>query len=417
MTSTREACWLLRCTGFGAAPLEVQRLRRLPYEEAVEQRLAEPRLALDEPMVTRIPAGQVGTLLQLSGMIRWWTQRLSQGCIREKMTLFWHGYFTSSLDPVFSAGLLLCQNQLLRANALGHFEDLLQQVSRDPAMLIYLDGFRNKPEHPNENFAREVMEMFTTGPGHYSEEDLRQAARAFTGWEVAWLRGAQFRENPAAHDSGPKRFKNLIGQLDGQQVLHHLARDPATARHVCGKLWEFFTALPAPPGEIERLAGVFEKSHGHMGVVLKRMLLGQAFRQAAQPRKSVKSPLEFCLEIHQVLQRDWHWTDGEELKRMGQLPFLPPSVAGWRQGEGWIDTSTLQRRLHWVQKALKQDRQRIQQVTEQVAGLGRADGIERWLWLTHQLDAGPELRGWIGQHYRNPEILQLILSSPEVQLR
>jgi len=397
--------------------LEVQRLRRLSYEEAVERRLTEPQLSADEPMVSRVPAGQVGTLLQLNGLIGWWVGRLSQGSIREKMTLFWHGYFTTSLDPVFSAGLLLCQNQLLRQNALGHFEDLLQQVSRDPAMLIYLDGFRNKSQHPNENFAREVMEMFTTGPGHYSEEDLRQAARAFTGWELAWLQGARFRENPTGHDSGPKRFKNLRGQLDGQQILHHLARDSATARHVCGKLWEFFTALPAPPDEVERLARIFDKSHGHIGVVLKGMLLGQAFRKAAQPRKSLKSPLEFCIEINQVLQRDWNWKDGEELKRMGQLPFLPPSVAGWRQGEGWIDTSTLQRRLHWVQTSLKQAGNLVRKHGEQIQGCRPEEGTERLLWLTHQQDAGPELRSWVSQHYRHPDVLQLILSSPEVQLR
>lgn len=415
MMDLREACWLLRCTGFGAVPSEVQRLRRLGYERAVDSLLNAPPQPLTAPLTTRVPTGVGLTLLQLGNLIQWWAERMAAGGLREKMTLFWHGYFTTSADPVFSAGLLLCQNQLLRDNAFGKFGDLLQLVSKDPAMLIYLDGFRNQPEHPNENFAREVMEMFTTGPGHYSEEDLRQAARAFTGWELAWARGAQFRDNPAHHDHSSKRFKELRGQLDGEQILRRLARDPATARHVSTRLWEFFTALPAEAQEIERLAGVFERSHGNMGVVLKALLLGDAFRQSATPRRGLKSPLEFCLELNRVFGRSWHLSDSDDLKHMGQLPFLPPSVAGWRQGEGWIDTSTLQRRFFWVQKHLGKGL--VQKASQLTAGCTPAQSAERLLWLTHQLDAGPALRQLVQQHHGRPEVLQLILNSPEVHLR
>ncbi|MBT9587072.1 DUF1800 domain-containing protein [bacterium] len=417
MMTVREACWLLRCSGFGAPPSEVQRMRRLGYQAAVESLLNVTLETADPPLTTRVPTGQMLTMLQLGGLIGWWLQRMTKGGLREKMTLFWHGFFTTSVDPVFSAGLLLCQNQLLRENALGKFEDLLQQVSRDPAMMIYLDGFRNRAEHPNENFAREVMEMFTTGPGNYSEEDLRQAAKAFTGWELAWARGGQFRENRAAHDNSSKRFKELRGQLDGGQILHRLARDPATARHVCSRLWEFFTALPADPLEVSRLAAVFGQSHGNMRVVLRSLLTGEAFREAASPRRSIKSPLEFCLEMNRVLGRDWRLKEADDLKRMGQLPFLPPSVAGWRQGQGWIDTSTLQRRICWVQQRLLEATALGKKQKELLAGCKPAQAADRLLWLTHQVDAGPQLRQLVEQHQHRPEVLQLILTSPEVHLR
>jgi uncharacterized protein (DUF1800 family) len=417
MMSVREACWLLRCAGFGAPPIEVQRMRRLGYEKAIESLLQDRPENSPPPLTTRIPTGQILTFIQLGGLIGWWLRRMSRGGLREKMTLFWHGFFTTSADPVFSAGLLLCQNQLLRENALGRFEDLLQLISRDPAMLIYLDGFRNRAEHPNENFAREVMEMFTTGPGHYSEDDLRQAAKAFTGWELAWARGAQFRDNPANHDHSSKRFKELRGQLNGGQILHRLATDPATARHVCSRLWEFFTALPADPAEVDRLAAVFQQNHGNMRVVVRALLTGARFWESASPRLSIKSPLEFCLEINRVLGREWQLQEAEDLKRMGQLPFLPPSVAGWRQGQGWIDTSTLQRRIYWVQQRLAQDKTLRQKHRELLTGCRPAQAADRLLWLTHQRDASPQLRELVAQHCQKPEVIQLILNSPEVHLR
>lgn len=413
----RQACWLLRCAGFGAAPPEVGRLRKIGAAAWLDEQLGAPLAADPPPLVTRLPPGQIGVMLQLAGLIRWWMERLATGGLREKLTLFWHGYFTTSADPVFSAGLLLCQNQLLRENALGHFEELLLRVSQDPAMLIYLDGFRNRPEHPNENFAREVMELFTTGPGHYSEADLRQAARAFTGWELAWLQGGQFRNNPAQHDTSSKRFLNLRGQLDGEQILRRLARDPATAAHVCGRLWEFFCGQPAPEGEVERLAGIFLRHHGSMAVVVKSLLLGQAFETAGEHRQAIKSPIELSLEVNKILGFAYGLGEAKDLQNMGQLPFLPPSVAGWRQGNGWLDTSTLQSRFSWIQRKAAGASRLAQRGREVVAGCSPEQAAERVLALCHQQDAGPALRRAVAQNYDQAEIFQFVLASPEVQLK
>ena len=414
---TRQACWLLRCAGTGAPPTEVARLRKIGAQAWLDDQLRSPQSQSQAPWATRIPPGQVGMLLQLSGMVSWWMERLASGGLREKMTLFWHGYFTSSVDPVFSGGLLMCQNQLLRENALGHFEELLLRVSQDPAMLIYLDGFRNRPEHPNENFAREVMEMFTTGPGHYSEEDLRQAARAFTGWELAWLQGGQFRNNPEHHDGTSKRFLNLRGQLDGEQILRRLARDPATAIHVCGRLWQFFCGQTAPPEEIERLAATFLKHHGSMAVVVKQLFLGQAFQAAAAQRQSIKSPIELTLEVNRILGLRYGFGEFKDLQTMGQLPFFPPSVAGWRHGNGWLDTSTLQSRLNWIQHKAGKAVAWVERGQQVIAGCPDEQAADRLLLLCHQQDAGPGLRTAVAQNVRQPEILQMVLASPEVQLK
>lgn len=413
----RQACWLLRCAGFGAPPTEVARLRKIGAAAWLDGQLRAPMSAGPAPWVTRLPPGQIGVLVQLSGMISWWMDRLATGGLREKMTLFWHGYFTSGLDPVFSGGLLMCQNQLLRENALGHFEELLLRVSQDPAMLVYLDGFRNHPDHPNENFAREVMEMFTTGPGHYSEEDLRQAARAFTGWELAWLQGGQFRNNLAHHDASSKRFLNLRGQLDGEQILRRLARDPATAAHVCGRLWEFFCAQPAPPEEVQRLAGVFLQHHGSMAVVVKSLFLGEAFLAGASRRQGIKSPLELTLEVNQILGFRYGLGEFKDLQNMGQLPFSPPSVAGWRQGNGWIDTSTLQSRLSWIFHKAGKAKAWSDRGRQLIAGCKPEQAADRMLWLCHQQDAGPALRSALAHNVRQPEVLQMVLASPEVQLK
>lgn len=402
VTSTREACWLLRCAGFGASPLEVQRVKRRGYVATLDEWLHQPAAGGSSPLSSRVPLPPPVTLLQLGGVIGWWLGRMAAGGLREKLTLFWHGFFTTSADPVFLSGLLLCQNQLLREGALGGFEDLLQAVSRDPAMLIYLDGFRSQPNHPNENFAREVMELFTTGPGHYSEEDLRQAARAFTGWELSWLKGLRFQENEAHHDAGPKRFRELRGELTGQQILHRLARDPATAAHVCGRLWEFLVGTPLESGELERLSRVFLERHGNVAAVVRALFLGEAFREAARPRRSIKCPVEFYVELNRIFERPWHLSDLDSLRRMGQLPFLPPSVAGWRLGEGWLDTSTLQQRLLWVESLC------------QAAPQGEAS--LPLVWRAHQLDLSPEVLE-LAHGLSEREALTLVLSSPEVQLR
>lgn len=413
MTSLREACWLLRCCGFGAAPRQVQWVRRQGYTRAVDHWLSQ---------TSATPAPEGWARWRVQSLIDWWLERMfqPQGFLLEKMTLFWHGFFTTSSDPVFAAALLLRQNQMLRDNAWGRFGDLLQQVSRDPAMLVYLDGFRNKKAHPNENFAREVMELFTVGPGLYSEEDLREAARAFTGWGVDWLRGGTFRYNLREHDDGPKKFLDLRGNLDGTRVLQRLASDPACALHVCQRLWSFFTGHPTEVQESQRLARVFVASHGNLKVVLRNLLLGDAFRACASLRTSIKSPLEYVLGLSQVADvRSWWGMN--DLKKLGQLPFLPPNVAGWSQGDGWINTATLGERLRLVRQMQHARSNWMQKVRDLLQGCSPGQAAERLLWSTHQLDASPELRSVVADAYSHgrplPEVVQLILASPEAQLR
>lgn len=401
MTGLREACWLLRCVGESASPELVARVRRLGYQVCLDQWLSQ------------VATGAAWRGVKASSLLDWWLERMlrPRQFFLERMTLFWHGFFTSSSQSCWLTALLFRQNHLLRMGALGRFEDLLQSVSRDPAMLLYLDGYRNRKEHPNENFAREVMELFTVGPHFASEEELREAARAFTGWEIDWLQGAKFRANPKHHDPGQKRFRELRGALEGGQVLHRLASDPACAQHVCQRLWDFWVGSQPERGEIDRLAGIFLGSHGNLKVTLRSLFLGDAFRQQSVQRSSFTSGLEFALNLSRVIGQRTFWSP-QELKQLGHLPFAPPSVAGWPTGTGWIHTGTLQNRFRWVSRALAR---KPPEPLSEYAGPGG------WLALAHHPDASPALREKVEEALTSgqpgPRILALILCSPEAQLK
>src|SRR6185503_10785129 len=191
----------------------------------------------------------------------WWLTELiaTRAPLAEKMTLFWHNHFVSGLQKVRSPQLLYRQNVLLRKHALGNFGELLRAVSRDPAMLIYLDNASNRREQPNENFARELMELFTLGEGHYGEQDVKEAARAFTGWSVDPDTGEFLFRRPA-HDDGVKTILGRTGSFDGSAVLDILLAQPQTAEFVAGKLWREFVSPVPDPVEVRRIARAFRES-------------------------------------------------------------------------------------------------------------------------------------------------------------
>ncbi|HEY4000932.1 MAG TPA: DUF1800 domain-containing protein [Candidatus Xenobia bacterium] len=341
---TPELCHLWRAAAFGPRPAA-------SYEAAVQSLLAWPddRPVTSPPFSTLLPPGITLGIIEIGRLIQWWVDEMvaTPWPLREKMVLFWHGHFTTSADPVFSAGLLLHQNQLFRSLALGRFEDLLTAVTLNPAMLVYLDGKENRRAHPNENYARELMELFTVGIGHYTEKDVKEAARALTGWKLGGLDGhAVF--DPAAYDDGDKQFMTLRGRLGMSDVIHHLATHPATAERLCSRLYRFCSGLDPSPAERGRLTQVFQATRGHVGAVVRQLLLGDEFRRA---RGGWRSPIECVVHAAQVLDRPLSrltWIG--DMQRMGQVPFLPPSVKGWDDGAAWINTSTLLERVNWASR-------------------------------------------------------------------
>ena len=271
--------------------------------------------------------------------------------LRERMTLFWHNHFATSQTKVENAGLMQRQNNLLRTHALGDFKALLTAIGKDPAMLIWLDSTANRKAHPNENYAREVMELFTLGRGHYSEKDVQEAARAFTGWFVVRDR---FREVPAQHDDGEKTVLGHTGKLRGDDLPPILLAQPACAEFLCGKLVrEFISDVdPMPAPLIAPLAQGFRESGYDIRVPVETILRSNLFFSPEIRRRRVKSPVEFAIGTVRALEvlKPTVQADAlaESCARMGQSLYAPPSVAGWEGGAAWANSTTMLSRANFA---------------------------------------------------------------------
>jgi uncharacterized protein (DUF1800 family) len=273
-----------------------------------------------------------------------WMERMATGPgqLREKMALFWHGHFACrTRRPDDSLQLL----NTIRANALGKFPDLLLAVSREPAMLQFLNNQQNRKEHPNENFAREVMELFTLGRGNYSETDVKEAARAFTGWSYDGDNNFVFRARQ--HDAGPKTFLGYSGNLGGEDVLTIIMQQPAAATFLVTKMYRFFVNDVPNPAHIAPLAAAFRKSHYDIADLAERLFSADWFYDAANVGARIKSPVELIAGLRRTLNLQ---VDNPQpllgyQKALGQTLFMPPNVAGWPGGRNWIDSSSLLLRL------------------------------------------------------------------------
>ena len=278
------------------------------------------------------------------GMSTAWMDRMATGPgqLREKMALFWHGHFACrTRRPDDSLALL----NTIRAHALGKFSDLLLAVSREPAMLQFLNNQQNRKEHPNENFARELMELFTLGRGNYAETDVKEAARAFTGWSYDAQNSFVFRGKQ--HDGGLKTFLGHSGNLGGEDVLTIIMQQPATASFLVTKMYRFFVNDVPNPAHISPLAEAFRKSHYDIADLVERLFSADWFYDAANVGARIKSPVELVAGLRRTLnlQVDNALPLLGYQKALGQTLFMPPNVAGWPGGRNWIDSSSLLLRL------------------------------------------------------------------------
>ncbi len=330
-----EARHLLSRSTFGATPAEIRAVAAMDYDAAVDQLLA----TWHGNALTMPPAWSGLPEEQARALCNWWIAEMLQTDqpLVERMALFWHSHFTSALSKVRSASLLYRQNALFRREAFGNFARLLKAVARDPAMLIYLDGAQSVARQPNENFARELLELFTLGEGHYSEADVKNAARAFAG------------------DGGRKIFLGRTGYLDGDGILDIVLGHPRTAERVCEKLWWEFVSLQPDPVEIARLAAILRDGGYEMKPVLKAMFLSPAFRDPANRGTLIKSPVEMLVgSVHLLgLPVPDKTPIARMLQDLGQLPFYPPNVKGWPGGESWITSYTLLLREQYLRRMIE----------------------------------------------------------------
>jgi len=363
----RSAEHLLNRAGFGGTPAEIERLVKLGHAGAVETFFPDPKLTpppeiiseasihggLEDPaarhasLVARregYTAHQPDLIVPLNKFGDWWVERMlrADDPLRDHVTVFWHGHFVSSVKEVGSSAEMIEQIRFLRDNALGSFETLARGIGKTPAMLEYLDNAENVKAHPNENWARELLELFSLGDGNYTEVDIKESARAFTGWSDE---EGRFTFRRLDHDFGQKSFLGHVGNLDGDLCVDIVLKQPACGRFVAGKLLWYFEGREPTRERIEEYAQFLRTNDYDVGGMLRRLFLDPAFYRDEVVGTRVQGPVEFLvgscrrlgLEVPgQLLQ------NGADM--LGQRLFWPPSVKGWEGGMSWITTATLMNR-------------------------------------------------------------------------
>lgn len=371
--SAKLAAHLLRRAGFGASLDDTRRFSEMGMHDAVSalvdfsstanlpgpSDLYDPRSTLMQYLPGAMRPGAAPDDMQrrqiqqqvrrdevrsVVALQRWWLDRMlaTPAPLQEKMALYFHGHFTTAaIQKGVTPQMVYDQNQLFRNNALGNLRELTWQVSIDPAMMIYLDNARSDPKHPNENYARELMELFTLGVDHYTENDVRESARAWTGWSYRPLLG-QLQFNPNRHDSGSKTFLGRTGNWSGRDIVDIIFDQPACASFFANSLLSFFVYNSPEPQLVTAVAKMITKYNYDLKPVMSTLLRSNVFYSGRAYRSLVKSPVEFVIgtykafNISQVDDRAQN-----ALRQMGQVLFYPPNVAGWPGGANWLTSQTV----------------------------------------------------------------------------
>jgi len=389
--SYERAAHLIERAGFGAAPDEVARLAALTPRQAVDELVDYESIANDlkpfdesviwdpgmdpfppsraeavriarergvglgekvlpegaqrrlQPVVDKFFYGLYANAIETQRLGLWWANRMfsTRRPLEEKLTLFWHGHFATGENKVRDYRMMIRQNEMLRARASGAFRDLLVGILKDPAMLVYLDNGENVKKHPNENFGRELLELFTMGVGNYTERDVREAARAFTGWTNDVL---AFRFDADQHDFGQKTFLGRTGTFDGEDIIDAILAQPVTAEFVAAKVYRFFVRDEIAGPVKADLGRTYRDSGYQMKPLLKRIFLSKDFYSPSAFATQIKSPVHLVVSTYRKMSLGQVPTIpdfGRMTSGLGQSLFDPPNVAGWAGGRTWITPSTL----------------------------------------------------------------------------
>ena len=402
------AAHLLNRAGFGGSPQDIENLRLMGLNRAVDWLVRYDRTPDDTPapewaqnvsedVITRRQeveqAADRDTRRVLESMRRgeesrqvadlryWWLRRMALGPrpFQEKMTLFWHGHFATSFEKVHSPYFLWQQNETLRQNATGNFPQLLTAIAEDPAMLDYLDGERSNKKKPNENFSREVMELFTLGIGNYTEQDVQQLAKAFTGWGMS-RNQLHYEYHPNNHDPGPKTLFGQTANYTGEEALQLLCTQPACAPFLVSKIWRYFVQDQPPPAVIKALADEFAGNGMDIGHLMARIFRSQEFYAPEVIRSQIKSPVQWVIAATHQLEAPLPTEPMTlvMLLQLGQELFQPPNVKGWDGGVAWITTNSLLDRFNFAAALVEGQRVQLPSLLGQMRGLANSletDGL------------------------------------------
>ncbi len=446
-----KAAHLLNRAGFGGTLKEIEKVRSLGPKAALVWLLdfpnatSETQNASDQPnfaalneipknfrMMSSMLAGksteekmalqqkmQMANRLALVGAAEWWMNRMVAGVhpLQEKLTLFWHGHFTTSASDERLTRQMWDQNETLRKYAAGNFGELVKAIAHDPAMLDYLNNQENRRSNPNENFARELMELFTLGIGNYTEGDVKNAARAFTGWGH---NGGEFIFRKFDHDDDSKTFLGKTGNFDGDQIVDIILQQPVCAKYIAGRFWDFFVSETPNVAVIDSLAQILRSGNYELRPMIRTLFASRAFYASEMVGSQIKSPVQLLVGSARLLEvklppaRMMFQPNGP-LRQMGQVPFYPPNVKGWPGGREWVNTSTLFVRYNSVMR-LADDVQ-----PQQAASA--AEAVDDWIARLVQRPIASQQRQTlidaVGQNATAETIrrmIHLIVSTPEYQL-
>ena len=390
----RHAAHVLRRAGFGGTPADIAAFARLDATRAADALLHPATPDVDFPdyppelgTLSNAMYGQRKTAVQL-----WWLDRMlrSRRQLVEKMTLFWHNHFATAVSKS-PPEMMAQQNTLFRLQGLGNFRTLLASVTRDPAMLVWLDNRFNTKAHPNENYAREVMELFALGLGNYTEDDVKQGARAFTGWT---LKAGQAFFNPTQHDEGQKTFLGRTGAFDADDAISIIVSQPIHQRFVAHKLLEAFVYSDPEPELIEAVASVYALSGYDIARTLGTILRSNVFYSARAYRAVPKSPIEFAVgTLRYIGAAQVPPNLPGTLARMGQEPLNPPSVKGWDGGPAWINTSTMLARFNFINALITTANVQPDALVRDAGGFNAPRIVERLTSSALQDDVTSDVRG------------------------
>lgn len=341
---------------FGIHPVDLHKKKNSDLSEIVTRLFAESVSykdlnLLDDPRNASKDFGALKILKQILKSNRdlqrlnvHWTDRMAgnKGILRERMTYFWHNHFATNVP---FAVLMQEQNNTLRKHALGNFREMLIAIARDPAMILFLNNQQNKKKAPNENFARELMELFTLGIGNYTEKDIKEAARAFTGWHIN-LKG-YFEFNKEDHDDGDKTFMGQRGNFDGSDIIRIILEQPAAAQFICKKIYREFVNSEPDETRISELADYFRSNDYNIGLLMLRIFSSDWFYDQKHVGVKIKSPVELIVGLKRLVNLQWkdEMNQVRIQKTLGQILFFPPNVAGWPGDKNWIDSSSLLLRM------------------------------------------------------------------------
>ncbi len=453
-TDTALMAHLLRRAGFGATRDQIEEYVAKGYDETVEE-LLHPEYSdphdqdlLDRYFIASVEARSVG-----HADPQWaWRMATSNKHLEEKIALFWHSLLAVGGIKLDHGLEMLTEIDLFRRYGLGKFGDLLLEISRNPGMMYWLDNQNSHKDAPNENYGRELLELFSMGidemgEGAYTEDDVKAAARAFTGWASKptmppFFLGPfpmEFQFDPNDHDDGEKEFLGEVGNWNGDDIVEITVRQRATAEFISRRLYQFFVADDADEDEVQRLADVFEANDGEIRAVLREIFNSDHFKSEAIRYRKVKSPAELVFGVARLTDRfDLPDLDASQLAShtmfMGQFLLNPPSVEGWHEGEEWIDSGALVERINCASTELeRRDAPGIQRMVDRVreagSDLSSMGYVAACLDAMGCIDVSDRTFGLIAEHAsgqlepanedeetdRAIEMFQLIASTPDYQ--